>query len=137
MLSERVLHYYTGQGYNCAEAMLRGIRDTYGLPIAEESLNLVSAFGGGMGCGRLCGAVAGAVAALGAMLVEDQAHQTPGFGDRCAALVERMVKELGSDQCSDLKPRHYQEDLRCQQVVKQAAQAFEAYAREAELTDRP
>lgn len=133
MLTERVRGYYMGQGYNCAEAMLRGIRDEYGLPIGDDSLGLVSGFGGGMHCGRLCGAVAGTVAGLGAMLVADKARDTPGFGDRCETLVRNMVRDLGSDLCEELKPRYYNEEDRCWGVVEQAARAFEQSAREAGL----
>ena len=133
MLTEQVKSYYLSRGYNCAEAMLRGIRDVYGMPIGEDSLTLVSGFGGGMHCGRLCGAVAGAVAALGAMLVEDKGRDTPGFGEHCAALVQNLVRDLGSDQCDDLRPRFHNEENRCWGVVEQAAQTFEQYAREAGL----
>lgn len=133
MLTERVKGYYLGQGYNCAEAMLRGIRDEYALPIGDDSLKLVSGFGGGMYCGRLCGAIAGAVAGLGAMLVEEKGRDTPGFGQRCEALVKSMMSDLGSDLCDDLRPRFHSEENRCFGVVEQAARTFEAYAREAGL----
>ncbi len=128
MLIERVKHYYLDLGYNCAEAMLRGIRDVYKLPLSDDSLPLVSGFGGGMHTGRLCGAIAGAVAALGAMLVKDKGRDNPDFGARCAALTDQLVKDLGTDQCDPLRSQHAQEDIRCWRVVERAARTFEQFA---------
>lgn len=133
MLAEQVETYYLGQGYNCAEAMLRGIRDVYQLPLSDDSLPLVSGFGGGMHVGHLCGAVAGAVAGLGAMLVKDKGREAPGFAERCQELMENMLRDLGTDQCHPLKEAHFQEQQRCWAVVEQAANTFEQFAREAGL----
>ena len=133
MLVEQVKTYYLGQGYNCAEAMLRGIRDVYRLPLPDDSLPLMSGFGGGMHVGRLCGAVAGAVAGLGAMLVQDRGRETPGFAEHCQGLMENMLRELGTDQCEQLKTEHDEEQQRCWAVVEKAAHTFEQYALEAGL----
>ena len=55
MLRDNVKKYYLEQDYNCAETILRCIDEEYGIGLTEDDFKLVSAFGGGMGCGSSCG----------------------------------------------------------------------------------
>ena len=64
MIKSKAYEYFITQDHNCAETSLLAIRDAYGLDIGPEEMKLVSAFGGGMGCGKLCGVLAGSMAAL-------------------------------------------------------------------------
>ena len=57
MLKERVIHYYIEQNKNCAVSMLQAAGDVYGLNLIEETAELFTGFGGGMGCGITCGSV--------------------------------------------------------------------------------
>jgi len=123
-LKDKARQYYLND-YNCAEAMLRAINDVYGLNLPEGSLLTASGFGGGMGCEKACGALCGGIAALGPLLVQDRAHATQGFGERCAALVQAFERDLGSDLCADLKPRYKTEESRCLKTVELAADSFE------------
>lgn len=127
MLREKTLRHYLDGGCNCAEAMALGARDEYGLDFPEESVQLVSGFGGGMGCGRACGALLGGLSALGYMKVDRRAHNTPGFSDLCAGFVQAFDRALGSCLCDDLRPRFAREDRRCAAVVEQAADVLEQY----------
>lgn len=57
MLRDNVKKYYLEQDYNCAETILRCIDEEYGIGLTEDDFKLVSAFGGGMGCGSSCGRI--------------------------------------------------------------------------------
>ena len=56
MLKDKVYKYYVEQGMNCAEAMLLGANEEYGLGLSPESAKLIGGFGGGMGRRKTCGA---------------------------------------------------------------------------------
>ena len=129
LLENKATAYYLAD-YNCAEALLRAINDVYTLAIPDESLKLVSGFGGGIGCQRACGALCSGIAALGPLKVQGRAHTTQGFGSICAAWVEAFIRDLGSDQCSDLKPLYKREGSGCLKTVQLGAAAFERFLEE-------
>ncbi len=115
------------QGYNCAEALLRGIDAYAGLGLSGEALRLAAGFGGGMGCGDVCGALTGAVMGLSALAVKDRAHNTPGFSELCAQWVESFRRNLGGTLCAELKPRYKTAEQGCLDTVLRAADSFENY----------
>lgn len=129
VLENKATQYYRAD-YNCAEALLRAINDVYALAMPEESLKLVSGFGGGMGCQRACGALCSGIAALGPLKVRGRAHTTEGFGLMCSAWVDAFIHDLGSDQCSDLKPLYKREGSGCLLTVQMGAAAFEQFLAE-------
>ena len=47
MLKEKALSYYDAD-YNCAESILRGGNDAYGLGLDENALKVIAGFGGGI-----------------------------------------------------------------------------------------
>lgn len=106
MLIKAAEKYYFDMDYNCAESVLMAANEAYGLGLGADAHHLLSGFGGGIGCGSVCGALAGAVAVLGCVLVEDHAHATEGFRERCAAFAAAFEQELGSQMCSAVKPVH-------------------------------
>ena len=57
MLKDKAYKYIISKDHNCAETALLAISEEYGLDIGPEEMKLVSAFGGGMGCGKLCGEI--------------------------------------------------------------------------------
>lgn len=129
MLKETVTQYYLEKNCNCAEAVLHGINDCYGLALSEKDIHLLSGFGGGCGCGLLCGALAAAVAGLGHLMVESRAHETPGFREACGALCGQFEAALGNTACSQLRPQYFKENVRCLEVLENAADCFEISAR--------
>ena len=102
MIKDYVRKYYLEQDHNCAETVFLAANEALGLGLPEESAKLISAFGGGMGCGSTCGALAGSMAILGQCRVQGRAHATEGFKEQCAALKEAFEKRLGSILCKDL-----------------------------------
>ena len=136
MLKERAYEYFISKDHNCAESVLLAVSEEYGLGIGPEEMKLVSAFGGGMGCGKLCGALAGGMAALGKIAVNGRAHTTEGFGSLCAGLYEKFETDLGSTRCEELKSRYRNDDVRCLKTVELGLEAFEAYAKAKGLLPR-
>ena len=94
MIKSKAYEYFITQDHNCAETALLAIRDAYGLDIGPEEMKLVSAFGGGMGCGKLCGVLAGSMAALGRLAVNGRAHATENFGPLCASWVWMCLRPM-------------------------------------------
>ena len=134
MLKDRAFAYFIEKDHNCAETALLAISDEYGLGIGPEEMKLVSAFGGGMGCGKLCGVLAGSMAALGKMAVNGRAHATEGFGPLCAGLCENFKAGLSSTECAELKPLYRNDEVRCLRTVELGLDVFEAYAKEKGLS---
>lgn len=123
-MKEAIHHYYIEQDLNCAESILHVLNDRYSLELSEADFRLVSGFGGGCGCGKLCGALAGCVSALGCRMVTDRAHNTPGFREACGALCADFETALGSTECSSLRPKYFQDGVRCTAVLEAAAECF-------------
>ena len=130
MLKNRAYEYFITKDQNCAETALLAASDEYGLDIGPEEMKLVSAFGGGMGCGKLCGVLAGSMAALGKLAVNGRAHATQDFDSLCAGLCEAFKAGLGSTECAELKPMYRNDEVRCLKTVELGLDVFEAYAKE-------
>ena len=130
MLKNRAYEYFITKDHNCAETSLLAASDEYGLDIGPEEMKLVSACGGGMGCGKLCGVLAGSMAALGKLAVNGRAHATQDFDSLCAGLCEAFKAGLGSTECAELKPMYRNDEVRCLKTVELGLDVFEAYAKE-------
>lgn len=131
MLKETIKKYYIDENCNCAESMLKAIDEVHGLAIPAESFKLISGFGGGMCAGYTCGALTGAQAALGKMFSNGKAHETEGFMEMCGAFVNSFKAEMGTLNCSELKPQYFKEDgTRCMECVFKTADIFEEFLKE-------
>lgn len=126
MLKEKAAGYYR-RGYNCAEALMLAMNEEYQLGLPEESVRLVSGFGGGMGSEKACGALTGALAALGALLREQRGRDKAAFSQACGAWVATFIRDLGSDECARLKALYRRDDVGCLPTVERAADSFERY----------
>lgn len=118
MDNRKLYHYFIEKDYNCAETILRAANEEYNFGLNEDSFRLVSGFGGGMGCGDTCGALSSAMAVISTFLVEERAHATEGFKEKCAEFCEKFERELGSTKCSVLKEKYSMEGLRCLRTVE-------------------
>lgn len=115
---------------NCAEKILYGANDAYGLGIEDRSLKLSSAFGGGMGTGGTCGAVASALMVIGYMKTETVAHQSPEVKAMAIAFQEAYIHVMGSINCSDLKEQYFDESDGCKKVILAAAKVLDGLVKE-------
>ena len=128
MLKENVLKYYTELDYNCAESISRGANEYYGLGLSEEALRLLGGFGGGCCSGRLCGACAGGVAVISEKYILTRAHQEEAARDHVRDFMEAFIEVLGSDLCTELKERYWDDEgeaARCIRTVEMAADLLE------------
>lgn len=132
MLKEVAANYYLKEGCNCAESLLYAANLYYKLGLSEESLKLIGAFGGGMGCKTTCGALSGAIAAISAKYQTGKAHETPQVKEISGGFVKCFEEKLGSTLCSVLEPQNKQPEVRCLRTVELAAEALENYLKELE-----
>ena len=63
---------YHGQGYNCAESIIKAFNDETD---ANISVSIASPFGSGMTVGSTCGAITGAIMAVGAVCGREEASE--------------------------------------------------------------
>jgi C_GCAxxG_C_C family probable redox protein len=81
--------YYASGDFYCSEAVVKTIKDAFGLPVSEEVIAAASGFAGGMGkAGCVCGAVAGGVICLGLVF----GRTAPG--DRKVDKAMKLSREL-------------------------------------------
>lgn len=92
------------EGFNCAESVLMGLIEAFGLPGVPASI--ATGFGAGIGrCGDVCGAVTGGVMGIGLKANRTNLHQKSLYDAVQAAacrLVEEFAKAEGSIYCRDL-----------------------------------
>lgn len=119
--------YYLEEGVNCAVSVLLGASDKYGAGITKADAKLVTAFGGGMGCGDLCGCLAGAMAAMGKILLPEEVMHSPEFKDACAGFVAEFKAKWGTTMCAAIKEENATETARCGDVVKASGDLLESY----------
>jgi len=129
----RARDYFTEKDYNCSESIVHGMNDRYSLGLSEQEMFLVSAFGGGMGCGEACGALCGCVAVLGRMAVKTRAHVTPDFAKLCSEFVDRFKKSFSGINCRDIKPIHFKPECKCADLVDEAEKLLIEYLEEKAL----
>ncbi len=126
MLREKAKFYYLDKGLNCAEALLLACRDYYDLEITDEEASLVTAFGGGMGCGRTCGALTGAIAALGKIVKGGKGEVYKAS----AGLIQLYEKEMETSLCNELMPKYKNTETRCLKTVELSADIVEEFISE-------
>ncbi|MBQ6850383.1 MAG: C-GCAxxG-C-C family protein [Oscillospiraceae bacterium] len=126
-LGEKAKEYYLDQGLNCAVSVLMGASDTYNLGLKLEDAKLVTAFGGGMGCGNLCGALAGAMAALGKVYLPEGEMYNPQFKDVCSGFVTAFTEKWGTTLCAPIKEANVTPEARCSKTVLETGNMLQEY----------
>lgn len=119
---------YFGNGYHCAEAVLRALLDTIG----EDSQRIVpyaSAFGGGFGetFTEACGVISGSLIAIGHKYGRKQQGDSWKEAGRLGReVVERFTKLHGTCNCGILRNRFGEEEQMdlCREVVIQGAKSL-------------
>ncbi len=126
-LGEKAKNYYVNEHLNCAVSTLLAASDVYKLGVSKEDAKLVTAFGGGMGCGNLCGALAGAMAALGKVYLPADAMYTPEFKDVCADFVAAFTEKWGTTLCEPIKTANVTPQERCGRTVLETGNLLQEY----------
>ncbi len=127
-LGEIAKEYYVGQGLNCAVSVLLAANDIYGFGMVKEDAKLLTAFGGGIGCGNLCGALAGAEAALGKAMLPEGVMYSPEFKDMCAGFLKKFEEKWGTTLCNPIKEKNVTDPtLRCSLTVVETGNMLQEY----------
>ena len=126
MLRDVAKEYYQDKGFNCAESIFLASNKYYNLGLDENIVEVITAFGGGMGCGRTCGALTGALAILGRMI---HIEKEP-FHEMCTKLILDYEKAMTTSVCDELKPMYRTEETKCLKTVELSADVFEKFISE-------
>ena len=126
-LGQIAKNYYLNEQLNCAVSVLLAANDYYSLGLEREDAKLITAFGGGLGCGNLCGALAGAAAALGVATLPEGALYTPEFRDVCAGFVTEFENLWGTTMCAVIKEKNVTPEERCSKTVLETGDALQKY----------
>lgn len=126
MLSELIRSGFGNeQDYNCAEKILYGANQAYGLGLSPESLKLAAGFGGGVAIGELCGALCGAVMVLSHLQVQTVAHQSEALKTSTQELLEDFKAAMGVLDCNTLKEKYRTPEEKCFSIIDQAAMCLD------------
>ena len=125
MLKDCVHKYYLEQNYNCAESLLRGANDHFGLALGDREMILAGVFGAGIQTGNTCGAFLAAAMVVSMKYVAAKAHESADIKPAAALLTEKFSARMGSLLCSEVKPRFFVPGVRCLAVVDAACEALE------------
>ncbi len=130
MLKEKVVQYYSGElDLNCAESMIYGANETYGLNLNQQVLDTMSSFGGGMGVESVCGALTGGLAVLGVMFTYNKALDSEKRKAIITDFYKAFEKRFGTDNCQKIKATFRDDTVGCQNVVKWSAEILEEVIR--------
>ncbi|MFI3206799.1 MAG: C-GCAxxG-C-C family protein [Clostridia bacterium] len=103
-LSELGRKYYVDESLNCAQAVFLAVNEKYNLGYTKLDAQLMSGFGGGMGCGDTCGALTGGFAILGKLILKENEMKS----EELKATIENFRNEFRiickSTYCKDLEP---------------------------------
>ena len=123
MLADKIAEGYgKAEGFNCAEMILYGANEVYGLGLDEKALKLAGGFGGGLGVESTCGALCAGVMVLSHLLIETTAHNAKDLKRFEEDYLRGYEVEMGSILCEALKSSYRTLENGCMQVVVVAAE---------------
>lgn len=106
---EKTLKAYKEEKLNCAQSVLRGYQELYG--VSEESVISARQHGGGRAPDGLCGALHSAL-----VLLNDEA--------KAAALKSKFISEAGALKCAEIRSM---KKLSCAGCVQLAAELLDSH----------
>ncbi len=126
MLVEKVRKYY-GSEYdlNCAETILYGANEEYGLNLPKETFKTMAAFGGGMAIEDTCGVATGAICVIGIIFTKERAHESDYVKELTKEFMENFKKECTTLNCASLKERYRNDEIRCSNIVEIGAEILD------------
>ncbi len=114
-----------GEKLNCAEKILYGANEAYGLGLSKEALKMSAGFGGGMGIEKACGALTAGIMVLSRLTVVDRAHESTKIKELTRELFGVYAEEMGDIDCDYLKEHHRTEAEKCFHVILKAAEVLD------------
>lgn len=126
MLADLIAEGYgNAEDFNCAEKILYGANEAYGLGLSKGALRMAAGFGGGMAIEDVCGALTAAIMVLSFLFVQKNAHESTRIKDLTKELFAEYDKAMGSIKCAPLKAAHRTEELKCRNVILRAAEVLD------------
>lgn len=110
---------------NCAERILLGANEAYGLDLPDNALRMVAGMGGGMGVGALCGPVNAGVMLLGCVYAKDVGLNSPDMRERAARFIANFQAREGSLDCAVLRAGLENPREKCDGMILQAARRLD------------
>ena len=110
---------YHGQGYNCAESIIKAFNDETD---ANISVSLASPFGSGMTVGSTCGAITGAIMAVGAVSGREEASEQNESRKYARGLMRQIKEKYGTYECIELKKK----GVSCDEIISYSYQLLQA-----------
>jgi len=120
MLMQKIEEYYKGHNLNCAETILYAANDEYNLGLDKNAFKMAAGFGAGMYTGTVCGALSGGIMAISRLFVDDKAHTSPNLKALVEEFLSRYSNKMGDINCSYLREKHHNKEVRCLNVIKEA-----------------
>ena len=110
---------YHGQGYNCAESIIKAFNDDTDSNI---SVSIASPFGSGMTVGSTCGAITGAIMAVGAVSGREAANEQNQSRQYTRGLMRQIKEKYGTYECIELKKK----GVTCDEIIAYSYQLLQA-----------
>ena len=125
MLKETAKKYRTEEyDLNCAECIMYAANEEYNLNLSEQTLKVMSGFGGGMATGDVCGMLTGSVGVLGIIFTEVRGHKSPIVREMTREFIKRFNEKLGYIRCVDLK-KEYINEKKCTLMIETGSEILE------------
>lgn len=130
MLVEAVRKYYGSQyDLNCAETILYGANEEYGLNLLKETFKTMAAFGGGMAIEDTCGVATGAICVLGLMFTKERAHESEYVKGLTKEFMDEFKRQCTTLNCAELKSLYRNDEIRCIKIVELGAEILDSIVR--------
>lgn len=110
---------------NCAEKILYGANWAYNMKLPGEALKLAAGFGGWYGGRKRCGVITGGVMVLSSLYVSRNGHESGRIKALEKEFIETFTKEMGTIDCSDLKAKYRNDEIKCNLVIFKAGEILD------------
>ena len=124
MLKDTAEKYYF-DNYNCAESVFLAANEYYSLGVDPSLSKMVGGFGGGIQTGNACGAFLAAVSVLSLLCIDKKAHESGTLRNAVSLFVSEFGDKMGSNLCSQIRPRVFEPQRRCTVTVDTVCDVLE------------
>jgi C_GCAxxG_C_C family probable redox protein len=129
-LKEEIERYFYIDGFNCAETTFKILYDNGYVKNADENtIKMLTGFGGGVTKGSICGAVAAAVMAFGSIYGRTRPEQPREISKKIiGSYLDKFIDEYGSINCEkiikDFTPKTKEQYEYCKKVINSSITHF-------------
>lgn len=117
--------FWKRYGFELCGKILYGANWAYNMKLPGEALKLAAGFGGGMGVESSCGVITGGVMVLSSLYVSRNGHESGRIKALEKEFIETFTKEMGTIDCSDLKAKYRNDEIKCNLVIFKAGEILD------------